>query len=95
MFRAFFLVTVIFTSPVFSQSRFNNDVFTHGPDGSLGKALAEAKAARDKREAVMEAGTLAAKGDYAGARNLLLRRGYLTEAAHIEVLRKADNADKK
>jgi hypothetical protein len=95
MFRAFFLVTIIFTSPVFSQSRFNNDVFTHGPDGSLGKALAEAKAARDKREAVIEAGTLAAKGDYAGARNLLLRRGYFAEAAHIEALRKADSAGKK
>ncbi len=99
MFRAFFLMAFLFSSAAFSQTRvnghFNNTVFSNGPDGSLGKAYADAKAARDKREAMKDAGELVAKGDYTGARNLLLRRGYLTEATHIAALQKADVEDQK
>jgi hypothetical protein len=97
MFRAsptivLFLATCFLMPPVSAQTRFN-DIFTHGPDGSLGKSLADAKAARDKRDAVAEAGTLAANGDYLAARNLLLRRGYLTEAAYFESMWKASNQE--
>jgi hypothetical protein len=93
MFRTALIIFVMFASPTLAQTRFN-DFFSHGPDGSFGKALADAKAARDKRDAMVEAGTLAADGDYIAARNLLLRRGYLTEAAYFENMWKASNLEK-
>lgn len=95
MLRSVCLITLLFTSAALSQTRFNNSVFSNGPDGSLGKAFADAKAAKDKRDAMKEAGELIAQGDYTGARNVLLRRGYLTEAAHIGALRKKDTEDQK
>src|SRR5262249_38885462 len=95
MFRLAFIVLMILASSAFAETTRFNDFFSHGPDGSLGKALADAKAAKDKRDAMAEAGALAANGDYLAARNLLLRKGYLTEAASFETMRKANVVDKR